>query len=156
MMKMFKLVGSIQKNVQSAVWDNAPLTNPPSVKASSLSFHRSTTGSDRIRRISSALFVIVLVIWPHSRWLVCWPFLLGTSTWCISKMRVERWTSPETGGTVEVESNLRESPAPTPARNKKSEERRRLCCVLMLRLQRSMTVFGEYSKQLSSRQLRCE
>mmetsp|Transcript_9893 Transcript_9893/g.15030 ORF Transcript_9893/g.15030 Transcript_9893/m.15030 type:complete len:150 (-) Transcript_9893:117-566(-) len=34
------------------------LTNPPSVKASSLSFHRSTTGSDNIRRISSVLAVI--------------------------------------------------------------------------------------------------
>ena len=42
-------------------WDNLPLTNPPSVKASSLSFHRSTTGSDRIRRISSALAIISLI-----------------------------------------------------------------------------------------------
>ena len=44
-------------------WVNLPLTNPPSVKASSLSFHRSTTGSDRIRRISSALAIISIDLW---------------------------------------------------------------------------------------------
>ena len=38
---------------------NVPLTKPPSLNANSLNFHKSTTGSDKTRRISSALLFIV-------------------------------------------------------------------------------------------------